>query len=114
MDKLTIEQLRTHCTLGIHTWEQTLKQMLLIDYQVEFNASKTQEDISNTLNYAAIAQCIDEFCKQKSFKLLETLTHALADHLIASFPCTSATLTVHKPYALPHTQSVSLTTSRHG
>ena len=87
MDTLTIEQLATHCYLGIYEWEQQVQQKILVSYRLSITPQDYQERIDETLNYASIAEAIHSFCQDSHFQLLETLTHQLADHLECHFPC---------------------------
>jgi len=112
MDKLSIVQFRTSCKLGVLSWEQMLKQSILIDYSISFNGNGTLDDLSKTFNYAEITQCIELFCQNHRFKLLETLTHQLADHLIKQFPSDHAKLTIHKPYAIANAKDINFSTTR--
>lgn len=112
MDTLSIVQFRTSCKLGALPWEEMLKQSILVDYFITFNGKDTLDDLNNTFNYAEITQCIELFCRNHSFKLLETLTHQLADHLIKQFPSDHATLTVHKPYAIANAKDINFSTTR--
>ena len=69
------------------------------------------DDIDRTVNYSTLCKETKNFAAETSDKLLETLTHRLARHLLKTFPIRQITLELRK-FALPDAQYVSVTVTR--
>lgn len=113
-DCITITQLETPTIIGVHAYEKQQPQMVLTDIIItlpEQNAHETDQ-LCDTIDYSKVAEEARSFCWDHHFDLLEKLAEELCQYLLARFPCRSITLTISKPEALLHCQTVSLTITR--
>jgi FolB domain-containing protein len=110
-DTLTITNLKAPCTLGIHPWEKARPQMLWIDLTIPLT-TPTSDHINQTLDYSIVAEFIRHYCRENKFQLIEILGNSLCLALLENFKITKATLTITKPYALPHSKHISINITR--
>jgi len=98
MDTIFITDLKIYTTIGIHAWEQVLKQPIYLDVELNADTSRSAEDdsILTTLNYEEVSNEIDSFLQEHSFLLVETLANRLANHLLQRFATEAITLKVSK------------------
>jgi dihydroneopterin aldolase len=80
---------------GASEEEQARGQTLLWDvvYVVD---DPSRDDLSATVDYVAVAQCIAEVSDGRRFQLLETLAAAGADAILERFPVESVRVRVRK------------------
>jgi 7,8-dihydroneopterin aldolase/epimerase/oxygenase len=114
MDIITIHQLKVETIIGVHAWEQQLKQPLLCDVSLgtDIQTATVSDDINDTLNYADVAELITQFATDNQCKLLETFTHKVANLLFEHFDIHWLKLTISKPQAIAHAQAISVTIER--
>ena len=112
MDTLTIKAFKTHCQLGVYEWETKIKQPILIDVCLYFDKKPSSDQLDHVHNYAEITLFLDQYCRETPCKLLETLTHLIADQLFSRFPCNQLEVCISKPYAILNSQAISFSTSR--
>ena len=90
---------------GIVEEERRLGQRFEFDVEVEFadcRACRT-DDVSDAVEYEAIAAVVVEVATNFRFHLLEALADAVCLELLAEFPIERARLEVHKPApSMPH------------
>ena len=75
--------------------------------------AELRDDIENTVNYSAVAECAKEFVNQHDYKLIETLAEEMAAHLLAQFNLRKVAVEVRK-FVLPEANYVSVTAVREG
>ena len=109
IDELTIETL-----IGIHPWEQKLKQKLIFDLQcfVDTEKASDTDDLSHALDYEALSQQLSEFISANHFQLIETLAERSAEFLLNTFPIEKLILKLSKPGALSQAKNVAITIQR--
>ncbi|MBA3717740.1 MAG: dihydroneopterin aldolase [Actinobacteria bacterium] len=80
---------------GVTEEEQKRGQTLLWDvaYRV---AEPSRDDLSETVDYDAVAQCVKEVSDGRRFQLLEFLAAAVADELVERFRVESVRVRVCK------------------
>lgn len=102
MDQVFIKGLTTEAVIGIYDWERTLRQPLVFDLDMawDIRPAAAHEDISATLNYAAISEYITTFVEASEFLLVETLAEHLAALLRKEFDIPWLRLRVTKPDAV--------------
>ncbi len=102
MDKIFLNDLKIDTIIGIYDWERHTQQTLTFDLEMDWDirpAART-EDISQTLDYGAIAQSIVAFVKASEYQLIETLAEDLCAMLLEQYPIPRLKLTLSKPVAL--------------
>ena len=101
--QIALEGLTFECIIGVHPHERTTPQPLWVDvrFDWDFTAAAQTDDLTHTVDYAAVAQSIEDFATQGQFNLLETLAQRLARHLCQQFGLTRIYLRIGKPNAVP-------------
>ena len=114
MDCIFIEALKVDTVIGVYDWERTLHQSLSLDLEMATNIrpAAASDDVSLTLDYAAICKRIQRFADEHQFALIETFAEKLVETLRHDYPLGRVTLTVRKPGAVSAAQSVGLTMTR--
>ncbi|MCQ2371178.1 MAG: HAD hydrolase-like protein [Akkermansia sp.] len=111
-DTIRINGLELPCHIGWLDDEraslQTLKADISMRAPVPF--SECAEDLSNTIDYDAVARRLTALAAAEPVKLVETLAHRLATACVQEFGAPSATVTLYK-YILPDTDSVAVSTT---
>lgn len=93
-------QFRVLCTIGTLPHEQVRSQEIRISLKVVLHSLPSSDEISETLDYAAIAQACKEIAQERPRALLETLAVELLDGIFARFSCVSGWIRLEKPFAL--------------
>lgn len=114
MDKVFIKQLSFDCIIGIYPRERVEPQPLLVDLEMacDITPAALNNDLEQSLNYAAISESIIRFCQNRQAELLETLAQELWHHLHDDFNVLGVKLTIHKPNAVPEARSVGVSIVR--
>lgn len=102
MDKIFLNDLHIDTIIGIYDWERETLQTLSFDLEMDWDIRKAakSDDITDTLDYGAVATTIVKFVEASSYQLIETLAEDLAALLLSSFPIPKIKLTLSKPVAL--------------
>lgn len=87
---------------GVFDQEREIGQIFRVDVCLELDLmpASLSDDLSDTVDYGAVADHVQEAITGKPYALLERLAGSIADNLIANFAslkCVS--VTVHKPQA---------------
>ena len=114
MDKVFIKGLTIQCTIGFFSWEKEIKQTLVIDVEMAWDASKAalNDELDKTLDYAEISQAIEIFANENPVDLLETLAERLAAYLRTQFNIPWLRLTIGKPGAVHNAITVGVEIER--
>ncbi|MDC9724689.1 MAG: dihydroneopterin aldolase [Gammaproteobacteria bacterium] len=108
MDKIFLNDLQIDTIIGIYDWERETLQTLSFDLEMDWDIAKAakSDDISDTLDYGAIANTIVSFVEASRYQLIETLAEDLAALLLQSYPIPKLKLILSKPVAL-HGQNIA-------
>lgn len=112
MDTLIIKSLSVSTKIGVYAWEQRIKQQLLIDINLTADFSVCQDDLNNTIDYAALCGQITQFVESKSFKLIETVANEVADLIKQNFKIEQITVGVSKPHAIKNAANIQVIIQR--
>lgn len=114
MDKVFIRGLQLEGIVGIHAWERQLPRPLRFDLDlgVDTREAASSDQVRDAVDYAAVAEAVARIVAERQPALLETLAESVARTLFERFPIQSLRLTVHKPGAVPDTQSVGVEIDR--
>ncbi len=94
---IEIKALTFECIIGILDFERTTPQKVIIDCQIDYTYTQ------DFLNYALVAQTIENRMIDTQFELIETALLELNGKLKAEFPAIeSLTLKISKPDILPN------------
>lgn len=105
-----IHQLEVLAHVGVTENERSHRQRLSLNITVwpETEFGQLDDDITNAVNYSAIAVEVEGIVRQHTTKLIETLADTIAAQLVRSYPITKATVEVQK-FVLPGAEYVSVT-----
>ncbi len=112
-DEIHIEELEVHANVGVPAEERAVPQRLSIS--LRFTPMRDfrdlADDLSRTVDYAAVCDATRSFASSGSFKLIETLADALAAHLLERFAITRLQVEVRK-FILADTRYVAVSIVR--
>jgi dihydroneopterin aldolase len=111
IDRIHIEQLEVHGRVGVPDFERAELQRLIFNVTLWPEIAELHDDIANTINYSAVAECVKDFVSRHDYKLIETLAEKIAAHLLAQFNLRQVEVEVRK-FVLPDTDYVSVTAVR--
>lgn len=112
LDTLTIKALNVSTKIGVYDWEQRINQQLLIDISLNADFSACQEDLNNTVDYAALCEQVTQFVESKPFKLIETVANEVADLIKKNFKIGQVTVGVSKPHAIKNAANIQVMVQR--
>jgi len=117
MDVISLTGLKVYAYHGVLESEKEAGQEFFLDFRLFLDTSKAgaEDDLTKTVNYAAMAELgVALFTKEK-YDLIETAAHKLAEGIITEYPILRRVeVTVNKPHApigIPF-DNVSVTVSR--
>lgn len=111
-DSLQINALNVSTNIGVHAWEQRIKQSLLIDIIIPSDFSACEEDLTKTIDYDALCQQVTSFVESQYFQLIETVANAVAQLIQEVFKVKELTIKVAKPHAVKNAGQVSVMVHR--
>lgn len=106
MDYLHIKGLTVATRIGIHDWEQQIKQRLSIDLSIPYDMSQCQDQIENALDYDKLCSLITQIVETQSFKLIETVAETVASLVKNSFDVSQISVSVSKPNAIKNAKDI--------
>jgi 7,8-dihydroneopterin aldolase/epimerase/oxygenase len=112
-DEIHIEQLEVLTRIGVPEEERANPQRLTMSISL-WPYEKTgdlADNIEQTVNYSAVADETQNFVRDQSLNLIETLADRLALHLLKAFPIQKVTVEVRK-FPLLDAKYVSATVTR--
>ena len=114
MDTIFIDGLKVTTLIGVYAWERTHPQELQVDIEIntDLTLAAQTDQLTDTLDYAAIAQGVQALGASSQFDLLESLALAMI-HKIFTFEqaplrIESIKVCIHKLGLVPDTQSVGV------
>lgn len=112
-DAIRIEQLEVFARIGVPDDERSHPQRLTVSmtFWPAGEGLELGDDLSRTVDYAAVYAETRKFVDSRSDRLLETLADALATHLLGAFEIRKITLELRK-FILPDVEFVSVTVTR--
>ncbi|NIC04598.1 dihydroneopterin aldolase [Billgrantia bachuensis] len=114
MDCVLIESLELETVIGVYDWERSIRQRLTLDLELatDIRPAAADDDLTKTLDYAAISQRIAGFADEHDFALVETFAERLAQLLMEEFGVPWLRLTLRKPGAVPAAAAVGVRIER--
>lgn len=100
MDKVYVEGMRFYGYHGAFPEENKLGQRFFADVILELDADKPgrTDDLDDTVNYAEVYEAVKEVLEGEPVKLVETLTHRVAQNVLKKFTIVDAvSVKVTKP-----------------
>jgi dihydroneopterin aldolase len=112
-DRIRIEKLDVFTHIGVPEAERAAAQRLsfFLTLWPARPMDETNDEIEGAVNYAAVCAEVKQFVSQRRDKLIETVAHAVAQHLLGAFEIRKITVELRK-YILPEVEFVSVTVTR--
>jgi dihydroneopterin aldolase len=87
MDQIIIEELQVYYCVGVPDEERGWPQRMLVSVVLEcdFTRAAATEDVTQTIDYAAVSKRLITLGAGRSWKLLETLAVEIAETLLREF-----------------------------
>lgn len=110
MQKIEIQKLVVPTLIGVYDWERESNTNLVMTFQIwaDLSAAMNSDNVTDTIDYAAVANEVKTFALSTSFELLEALGSAICNHLMDTFAIHKLSLCIEKPEILPDAQTVSV------
>lgn len=110
MEQILINGLSVESLIGVYDWERTQSTRLLIDLTLEADLRRAMEsdDVNDTLDYAKVAELVQQVCKDSCFQLLEALGFAVMKAVLQAFPARAVSVCITKPNILSDAQQVAV------
>jgi dihydroneopterin aldolase len=98
-DTVSIRGLSVSAIIGAYEWERDIEQMLVfsVDMAADVARAAASDQLSDALNYAAVAQAIAAVVREGKFQLIETAAERVAERLVSEFGLIWLRVEVVKP-----------------
>ena len=98
-DYVSISGLRVAAVIGVLDWEREIEQTLTFNVELaaDVRRAAASDDISDALDYSAVAGTISGTVRDGKFRLIETAAERVAERLLALYPVCWIRLQVRKP-----------------
>ena len=108
-DEIRIEALELMARVGVPDLERAEPQRLTVSMILQPRCSFDDlgDDLARTIDYAAVCEDLRRFVAGRQDKLIETLAHEMAEHLLGRFRLSRVELEVRK-FVLPETRYVAV------
>ncbi len=112
-DEIRIEELELMARVGVPDEERAQPQRLVVSLTLQPQASFAElgDDLGRTIDYARVCEELKRFVSGRRDKLIETLAHEMATHLLRTFALSRVDLELRK-FILPETRFVAARVSR--
>jgi D-erythro-7,8-dihydroneopterin triphosphate epimerase len=107
---IRIKNLRLRTIIGVEDWERRDKQDVVVNAEIEVDASRAAEsdDLTKTVDYKTITKDIIRAVEGSDFRLLETLAQHVLKIILQHEGVLAVRVEVDKPHALRFADSVSV------
>lgn len=97
-DTILIEGITFHAHHGASDEEQATGHRYSVDVVLEYDvrAAAQSDDLSQTINYSAVAKRVLAVGTENRFRLIETLAEHIAADILRNFPASAVEVTVRK------------------
>lgn len=114
MDRVFIRNLTTETIIGIYDFERVQKQPIIVTLDMAWDNRKpaNTEDITDALDYEKISNSVKSLIENSSYQLVETLTEAIAKHVITTYGTAELTIELQKPDAIAFAEAVGIKITR--
>ena len=108
-DEIHVRELELSAHIGVPDEERATLQRLTVSLVMWPSGGfrGMADDLSNTVNYAAVCREVKELVAQRKDKLIETLAEAIASRLLAAFPLVRVKIELRK-FILPDVKHVAV------
>jgi dihydroneopterin aldolase len=101
LDRVLINDIKVFAYHGLLPEEIERGQDFFIDLELrlDFSEVSDSDDISGTVDYAAVSESVAALASTERYNLIETLAEKIAERVLSFEPVQSVTVTVRKPRA---------------
>ena len=109
-DKIFIRNLQQNILVGINPEERIHKQPVYVNATLDVDCSKacSSDDIQDAVDYSIIHDAIVEHMNNSHYDLIETLAENITKICLRDKRVLSCTVSIDKPQALQHAESVAV------
>ena len=113
MSKITIVDLEVFYNVGVSEAERAKPQRLLltIDMSFDFSSAAVSDRVEKTIDYNEVCKDMLKFGEGRSWKLLERLVTAIADHILAEYKPQAVWVEIKK-FVIPQARYVAVNLTR--
>jgi dihydroneopterin aldolase len=113
MDTISIKDLEVWYKVGVPDEEREHAQRLFVTVEMrkDLRAAGVSDDITKTIDYFAVTQCLRQFGDDRSWKLIEALAEDIAGMVMRDFRPASVVVRVKK-FIIPDTRWVAVEIER--
>jgi dihydroneopterin aldolase len=106
-DKIILEGMTFYGYHGATMEEKQLGQRFIVDVELETSLARSgqSDQLSDTIDYGAVFQCVHQIVTGPSKNLLEALAEEIANTILGTFPAQGVRIRVKKP-AVPIKNSI--------
>lgn len=114
MDTVFIKGLQLQTLIGVYDFERKAKQRIIVDVELNTALSKAakSDDVADTVDYAKVAECLDNTASASSYRLLEALGEEMIRTIFLRFSVEKVALTINKPDVLDNVDAVGIVIAR--
>jgi dihydroneopterin aldolase len=114
IDKVFLRELAVECIIGFLDWERLVKQTVYLDIEAPIDCRRAalSDDVTATLDYKRLSKLVGAFVGNSQFKLVESLAHHTALHILKEFDLPWVKLTINKRGAIRAARDVGVSIER--
>ncbi|MBI2966041.1 MAG: dihydroneopterin aldolase [Chloroflexi bacterium] len=114
LDRIQIIGLRLNCVIGLNEWERLVQQEVVIDITVHADTRRAgvTDEVAETVNYRTVNKKVIEHVTGSQYKLVEALAENVARLCLAEPGVRRVDVSVRKPRAVRHADSVGVEITR--
>lgn len=103
LNRILIKQLAMQARIGVHDWEQIAPQPVVLDLEFDLPHDRacTSDELSDTVDYAAVVQRLRELALGQPHRLVEAMAHSMCELLLREFALPRVRLTLMKLAPFP-------------
>ena len=114
MDIIFLHGIEANCVVGVWEWEKQITQKIIVDLDVsaDIATSAASDELSDTLNYKAVAEAVIEMLEVSRFQLIETMAEEVAKLVMNDFSVSWIKVRINKGGAVKHVRNVGVQIER--
>jgi 7,8-dihydroneopterin aldolase/epimerase/oxygenase len=114
MDVIFLSEIKLDTTIGVYAWERVKPQTIQLDLEIGLAHSRAgkSDDVSDTIDYAAVVECIRATLAEKNYHLAEALAEHIARLILTEFGAPWTRVTVTKLGLMKFVKRVGVTIER--
>lgn len=101
-DRIQLRGVRLQVRVGVPDEERATPQQIIVDADLDWDirAAAAEDDFSETIDYAAVRNTLDEVASAQPWRLIETIAERMAAALLDQYPTPRVRILLKKPEAL--------------